>query len=75
METSFLDQIRANNDPNSELRRKFRNEVAPKLEQSKKEDKVISSHQDSIGQTVEQVVDQQGENWGVIKNWSWNAIA
>ena len=69
---TFLEQLRANNDPNSEARRTFRNMAAPKLTKSVATEQVISSTMDNLGQQVSHIVDENGENWEVIKGWSWD---
>ena len=57
---TFLEQIQANNDPNSEARRKFREMVAPKLEiQSKTPKAVTLTDQDEDGP------------WGVFPAGTW----
>ena len=70
---TFLEQLRANNDPNSEARRTFRNMAAPKLTKSAvATEQVIRSTTDHLGQQVSHIVDENGENWEVIKGWIWD---
>ena len=67
---TFLEQIQANNNPNSPARITARKALAS-MEAPVVSERITSVSTNDDGVTTTGIIDANGEEWAVITGWSW----
>ena len=67
---TFLEQIQANNNPNSPDRIAARKALAS-METPVTTERIVSVSTNDDGVTTTGIIDDNGEQWAVITGWSW----